>query len=120
MANHNFVSSTSGDLCNPHGDVIRHKFAYTHRNIDKSSELLATLRAGEFSSIGGYRIVFVTADGQALSFAAVRAELYQCVWSLVNDVMDDWRIIGTMAECEWDSDRNLYCSHSNALLFGEE
>lgn len=78
------------------------------------------LRAGRFAWPGGYPKYFVTCDGVALSFDAVRAEWRNIVWSHLHGCNDGWLLAGVDINYE---DANLYCDHTNERIesaYGEE
>lgn len=68
------------------------------------------LRSGQFAWPGGYPKYFITADGAALSFEAVRAEFKNVVWSYMNDCSDGWLVAGV--DINWE-DQELFCEHTN-------
>jgi hypothetical protein len=90
-------------------DVARH-----YRQIDSINKLKSCLRAGEYTSVGMYRLFFITNDGACLSFSSVLDNLQEIYYSMMNDINDGWKIIGlsSVAEC----DEEVYCAHSNELL----
>jgi hypothetical protein len=90
-------------------DVARH-----YRQIDSINKLKSCLRAGEYTSVGMYRLFFITSDGACLSFSSVLDNLQSIYYSMMNDINDGWKIIGlsSVAECEDE----VYCDHSNELL----
>ena len=72
-------------------------------------ELKQALRAGPYAWPGGYPLYFQTIDGNALSFAAVRAEFRQVMSALRHPGTDrDWQIIAVYVNWE---DESLFCSH---------
>jgi hypothetical protein len=72
------------------------------------------LRRGEYAWPGGYPLYFVTSDGAALSFEAVRQEWRQIVWShLHNLTSSGWHIDGVYINWE---DNNLYCDHTSQKI----
>lgn len=118
MQDHLFTSDTDGalhDTRDPNWSSTPLRAAYrrSHRNINTVSELKATLRAGGYAWPGGYPLYFITSDGAALSFEAVRNEFAQCVWSIANECDDGWRVVG----CEInDEDHDLFCAHTNERI----
>jgi len=76
-------------------------------------ELKQTLRAGPFAWPGGYPIFFITSDGAALSFEAVRAEFKPIVHAMRQGLDDGWRVIA--AEINWE-DAQLTCDHTNQRI----
>jgi hypothetical protein len=85
------------------------------------AEIKGRLRAGPFTSPGGYPIYFVTSDGAVLSFKAVRAEWRNIVRAhLWNDKGCGWHIYG--ADINWE-DSELYCDHTGERIesaYGED
>jgi hypothetical protein len=96
---------------------LREKFQYQFNDITTLSRLKATLRAGEFSWPGGYRLAFVTQDGGILSFAAVRAEFRNVVWDFQNGASTGWRVVGLLNVDE--TEESIYCDHLNIRLNGD-
>ena len=94
-------------------DYMRH-----HRTIGNARELCATLRAGEFCFPGGYRLAFITDDGECLSFKAVRENMFSVVHSMHHEINDGWRIVGCeiVDHCETP----IYCAHTGELLNGDK
>ncbi len=94
--------------------LVRKGVARHYREIDSINKLKACLRAGEYTSVGMYRLFFVTSDGACLSFSSVLDNLESIYYSMMNDVNDGWRITGlsSVEEC----DEEVYCDHSNELL----
>ena len=90
-------------------DVARH-----YREIDSINKLKACLRAGEYTSVGMYRLFFITNDGACLSFSSVLDNLESIYYSMMNDINDGWKITGLSSVEEFDDE--VYCDHSNELL----
>jgi len=90
-------------------DVARH-----HRTIDSINKLKSCLRAGEYTSVGMYRLFFITKDGACLSFSSVLDNLQEIYYSMMNDMNDGWNITGLSSVGEFDEE--VYCDHSNELL----
>ena len=77
-------------------------------------EVKRQLRSGKYAWPGGYPLYFITADGAALSFEAVRAEWRNIVQAhLWNDSRSGWAIAGV--DVNWE-DTELYCDHTNAKI----
>lgn len=76
-------------------------------------EIKSRLRAGKYAWPGGYPIYFITADGAALSFEAVRQEWRQIVYSHLHNLRDGWHIEG--ADINWE-DPALYCDHTGERI----
>lgn len=116
-----FVSD-SGDLYNLDRvdwaeNPLREEYARHYASIRTGRELCATLRAGEYTFPGGYRLAFITDDGAILSFDAVRDNLYQVIYSIRHNINDGWRVIGTFIVD--NSDDAVYCDHTSELLGGD-
>ncbi len=78
-----------------------------------TSELKETLRSGKYTWPGAYPLFFITSDGAALSFEAVRENLRSVLWSMKNQVNDGWRVVQT--EVNWE-DGELYCEHTGERI----
>jgi hypothetical protein len=76
-------------------------------------ELKETLRSGKYTWPGAYPLFFITLDGAALSFEAVRENLRSVLWSIKNQVNDGWRVIAV--DVNWENER-LYCEHTGELI----
>jgi hypothetical protein len=76
-------------------------------------EIKATLRAGSYAWPGGYPLYFITRDGDALSFDAVREQLRNVAYDLLNDVSTGWRVEGVDTNYE---DVDLWCAHTNKRI----
>lgn len=93
---------------------LRPIYRYTFATIENAAQLKATLRNGAYACPGGYPLFFITADGAALSFEAVRAELRQCLYSLhTSNRRDGWHIVACDINYE---DGELYCAHSGERI----
>jgi hypothetical protein len=79
----------------------------------KTRELKETLRSGKYTWPGAYPLFFITSDGAALSFEAVRENLRSVLWSMKNQVNDGWRVVQT--EVNWE-DGELYCEHTGERI----
>ena len=72
------------------------------------------LRSGPYAWPGGYPTYFVTADGAALSHAAVRGEWREIVGAhLTGNRRGGWYVAG--ADVNWE-DPDLYCDHTGARI----
>ena len=99
----------------PFGNLpVRKDVAKHYRQIDSINKLKSCLRAGEYTSVGMYRLFFITNDGACLSFSSVLDNLQEIYYSMMNDINDGWKIIGlsSVEECE----EEVYCDHSNELI----
>lgn len=80
------------------------------RTIRSGAELRACLRAGPYSWPGGYACLFVTSDGECLSFDAARKHLRSVIWSIRNRCNDGWRVVGM--ESAQNYDESPICAHT--------
>jgi len=99
---------------------LRDNFKRRHRDITSTADLRATLRAGPYAWPGGYPLYFITSDGAALSFEAVRSELRNVLWSMQNRVSDGWRVVACDINYE---DGDLRCDHTGKRIpsaYGDE
>lgn len=76
-------------------------------------ELKTQLRQGEFAWPGGYPLYFITTDGAALSFKAVRENLRSVFWSMKNKVNDGWQVCAV--DVNWE-DPTLFCDHTGERI----
>lgn len=106
--------SYDGNLLNNNYEIVRKDFQRNYLTIDNGSQLRATLRAGEFCSVGGYRLAFICSDGGVLSFDSVRDNLYNVIDSIRRDINDGWRVVGCFMVD--GHDETIYCDHSNEKL----
>lgn len=111
---HQFISSDGGlydtrPISWSGRPALRANYAISHKLITSTADLKATLRAGPYAWPGGYPLYFITSDGEALSFESVRENLAQCLWSLMTNSRDGWRIIACDVNYE---DVDLTCAHS--------
>lgn len=123
---HLFVSSCDGDLHDTRRPdwrrhPLRQSYSYTFARIDTAAQLKATLRAGAYAWPGGYPLYFITSDGAALSFAAVRRELRQVLQAIAdNDTLSGWRVCA--CDINWE-DSELTCDHTGKRIesaYGED
>ena len=104
-----FFQCSSGDLVAATGPcvTVRPGFARTHREITCGRELRATLRAGAYAWPGGYPLYFVTANGDALSFASVRDQY----WHEIRRIRDGDRDRVIACEVNYENG-DLFCEHT--------
>lgn len=76
-------------------------------------EIKERLRAGAYAWPGGYPLFFITTDGAALSFKAVRQEWRQIAYSHIHDIGDGWQLAAVDINYE---DDNLYCDHTGEKI----
>jgi hypothetical protein len=94
--------------------LVRKDVAKHYRQIDSINKLKSSLRAGEYTFPGCYRLFFYTDDGSVLSFDSVLENLQEIFYSMRNDMKDGWSIVGLGSVEEIDED--VYCDHSGDLL----
>lgn len=110
------LATYSGELINTEtGRTVRPASAYCHTyaTITTGRELRATLRAGEYCWPGGYPMYFITSDGAALSFEAVRAELRNVLDSIRHKSRDGWQVVAVDVNYE---DGELVCEHTGKRI----
>ena len=78
-----------------------------------TKDLKTQLRQGAFAWPGGYPLYFITDDGAALSFEAVRENLRSVLWSMKNKVNDGWRVVA--CDANWE-DPFLFCDHTGKRI----
>lgn len=74
-----------------------------------TKKLREQLRQGDWAWPGGYPLHFITSDGAALSFEAVRENIKSVIWSMRHGANDGWRVIG--CEVNWE-DSDMTCAHT--------
>lgn len=77
------------------------------------SQIKKHLRCGKFAWPGGYPLYFVTTDGCALSFEAVRECWTQVCFAHINGLRDGWRIAGVGINYD---DGELRCDHTGERI----
>ena len=127
MQNHHFISDCDGALYDTRlanwsaARPLRPDYRRTFARIDTAAQLKATLRAGAYAWPGGYPLYFITSDGAALSFAAVRRELRQVLQAIAdNDTLSGWRVCA--CDINWE-DSELTCDHTGKRIesaYGED
>lgn len=119
LKDHLFSDSCDGKLYDTRVDqwhlkpALRKVYCKTFTDIENTAQLKATLRAGQFTSIGGYPLFFITSDGAALSFDSVKQNLVSVLDSIKNHYNDGWRVVG--CSVNWE-DNDLYCDHSGKRI----
>jgi len=78
-------------------------------NIKTTKDLKTALRNGQLAWPGGYPLYFITSDGAALSFDAVRSEYRQVINAIRHQVNDGWLVVAVEINYE---DSDLYCDHT--------
>ncbi len=99
---------------NDNKQLVRKDVAKHYRQIDSINKLKSSLRAGEYTFPGSYRLFFYTDDDSILSFDSVLENLQEIFYSMRNDMKDGWSIEG-MGSVE-NIDEDVYCDHSGDLL----
>ncbi len=80
----------------------------------KLSAIKFRLRIGQYAWTGGYPLYFITSDGAALSYRAVRENWREVVSAhLSNDTRCGWHIAGVEINYE---DPDLYCEHTGERI----
>lgn len=120
---HLFVSSADGCLYDVRPDAegrtwfdkpaLRTNFAMHHVDIKTVADLKATLRAGQYAWPGGYQLYFITSNGEALSFDAVRENFRECIDNMRTRYRCDWNIVACHVNYE---DNDLVCAHTGKLI----
>ena len=82
-------------------------------NTYTTKDLKTQLRQGEFAWPGGYPLYFITTDGAALSFKAVRDNLRLVMDSIKRDLRDGWQVCAV--DVNWE-DPSLFCEHTNKRI----
>ena len=88
--------------------------------INNTKELKDAIRNGPYAWPGGYPIYFITSDGAALSFDAVKENFKLCLYETKNGNCGGWHVIGS--DINWE-DNNLYCEHTGKRIesaYGEK
>lgn len=123
---HLFVSDTDGALYDTRDPEWSKKpirptyskpylaYEYFHTPAEVLAMVKATLRHGPYVFPGGYALYFVTTDGEALSFDAVRENFQNVVWSTMNRVSDGWRLHG--CGIIHDSEEEVICAHTGLAI----
>lgn len=78
------------------------------------AEFQTALDNGPYAWPGGYPVYFITQDGAALSFDAVKLEQEEIKQAITDqDLHSDWRVIGL--DINWE-DASLYCDHTGKRI----
>lgn len=89
---------------------VRWNYQISDANANTLTLVKAALRAGPYTGLGGYPLYFVTKDGAALSYDAVREQFAQVCYDHINDCSTGWRITGIQINYE---DNEMVCDHTN-------
>lgn len=81
--------------------------------IKTTKDLKTALRNGQWAWPGGYPLYFITSDGAALSFDAVRSEYRQVISSIRHRMNDGWRVVAVEINYE---DSGLCCDHTGQRI----
>jgi len=82
-------------------------------NVKTTKDLKTALRNGQWVWPGGYPLYFITSDGAALSFDAVRSEYRQVINAVRHRLNDGWRVVAVDINYE---DSDLYCDHTGQRI----
>lgn len=105
----------NGDLVDLNSrTTIRKGFQLSHSRIKDTHDLRATLRAGEFTWPGGYRLAFLTRDGGILSFDAVRDNYRLVSDSIRTECNDGWWV--DACDMLEGYEYPIYCDHTGEQL----
>lgn len=119
LPEHLFVSSTDGALYDTRVELwsrkppVRATYSRTPRELKTLTDVKAALRAGPYAWPGGYQMYFITRDGAALSFEAVREQFRNIVYDFLHDVSTGWRVEAVEINYE---DGDLFCAHTNKRI----
>ena len=83
-------------------DCIRGGYAVHNRRIETVAEFKATLRAGRYAWPGGYTLVFITSDGQALSYRSAEENCRLIMEAIRDRDNSGWRVVGCVVDDEDD------------------
>lgn len=115
-----YVSEIDGSLSRWNGPghmvrEIRTLYSRHKRNLETGADVRAALRAGSSTDLGGYRLAFLTTDGDCLCFDCVRANLRQVTYAVRHKLHDGWRVMGLTGEHEIDDE--CTCAHCDATIW---
>lgn len=120
LSAHLMASESDGGLYDTRSEgwskkPLRPNYRRTFSQINSAAELKATLRNGAYAWPGGYPLYFIAADGEALSFDSVRANLREVVGAITHPSRFErgWRVIG--CEVNWENP-DLTCAHSGERI----
>jgi hypothetical protein len=78
-----------------------------------TNDIKRELRDGKYAWPGGYPKYFITSDGAALSFEAVRSEWSNVCSAVRNNRNDGWRVVAVTINWE---DGDLICEHTGERI----
>jgi hypothetical protein len=82
--------------------------------IESVGDFRKAIRSGPYAWPGGYPVYFITADGEALSFSAAKAERRNILEAIAfKDINSGWMICG--ADINWESN-DLFCGHTGKQI----
>lgn len=93
---------------------VRKDYAVTRRTIETVADVKATLRAGEYTFPGAYRLAFIACDGGLLSYDAVLDNLHEVFSSISGDIRDGWKLEAVTIVDEMEG--QITCDHTNEVL----
>jgi hypothetical protein len=82
-------------------------------NINSISDFRRAVRNGPYAWPGGYPLFFITSDGEALSFEAVRERRREILEALRDKDNSGWRVVAV--DVNWE-DADLHCAHTNKRI----
>lgn len=82
-------------------------------NVNTTKDLKTAMRNGQWTWPGGYPLYFITSDGAALSFDAVRSEYRQVINAIRHRLNDGWCVVAVEINYE---DSDLYCDHTGQRI----
>jgi len=98
--------------------TVRERYAMHTTHIHNTLDVRACLRAGKSTSLGGYALAFVMADGDTLCFDCVRndyREVSEALRSQFRYPSNGWRPLALAVEC--DSDSECICGQCNKVIW---
>lgn len=96
-------------------DIRRPNFSRHHREIQTVADLKATIRAGQYTGLGGYQIVMFCSDGHELCFDCARNEFRQVAAAVRdNDRHSSWNVVG----CDVIYEGKFHCAHCGKTVLG--
>ena len=81
--------------------------------IENTKKLDEVLKNGPYAWPGGYPLFFITNDGAAVSFEAVKQEIESVQDSIDSKCDDGWQVVAV--EVNWE-DENLLCDHTGEKI----
>lgn len=104
-----FLSDNGNLLHSSDCRIIRANYCRHSIKIENSDTLKACIRAGAYTSIGGYPVYFIAVDGEALSYDAVQGNFKECLAAVKSgNRSDSWLVVAMDINYELD----LVCSHT--------